>query len=176
MMVAVTAALLAGCGSGSPTPATTQRSGDIAQMAVAYAHCMQQHGVPNFPEPQVHTTPGGGSTGVSQVAPQSVVSSPAFKGAQKACVHLQPGPGSGPGPGGHGPGKQVFLAFARCLRAHGLESFPDPNAQGRITAAMISAAGVDIHGPGFLSTAKGCLGVTHGAITFAQIVAAVRHH
>lgn len=173
MVMAVAAALLAGCGSTAPSGAGQGAKGP-GQEAYAFADCMRQHGVGSFPDPQVTTT--GAQTSIRQVAPQGVVSSPAFKGAQKACAHLQPGPGSGPGHSGGGPGKQVLLAFARCLRAHGLDSFPDPNAQGQITAQMISAAGVDIHAPGFLTTARGCLGVTHGAITFAQLVAVVKHH
>jgi len=49
-------------------------------------------------------------------------------------------------PGGHqAPSKQVFLAFARCLRSHGISDFPDPDAQGQLTLQMISAAGVDLN-------------------------------
>jgi hypothetical protein len=135
---------------------------------------MRRHGVSNFPDPVVSTN--GAQTSIQQVAPQGVVDSPAFKSAQKACASLQPGPGNGGSSTHQGPGKAVLLAFARCLRAHGLPSFPDPNAQGQITSEMISAAGVDLHAPGLLTTAKGCLGVTHGALTMAQLVAAVNHH
>jgi hypothetical protein len=38
---------------------------------------------------------------------------------------------------------------------------------------MVSAAGVDIHSRKFLDAAKVCVGVTGGAITLAQIQAAV---
>jgi hypothetical protein len=167
------AALLAGCGSSSP-PATAQGSqtGGPGKQAFAYAHCMQQHGVPSFPDPVVHTS--GGQTSIKQVAPASVVNAPAFKGAQKACASLQPGPGPGGG-GDQGPGKNALLAFARCLRSQGLTTFPDPNAQGQLTGQMITAAGIDLHSPGVLTAAEKCVGVTHGAITMAMVERAINH-
>jgi hypothetical protein len=130
---------------------------------------MRSHGVPSFPDPQVSTN--GAATSIRQVAPEAAVASPAFKTAQKACARFQPGP-SNSGPDGQGPRKQLLLAFARCLRAHGISDFPDPNAQGRLTLEMVSAAGVDVHGPGFFTAARRCVGVTHGAITMAQVAAA----
>jgi hypothetical protein len=68
------------------------------------------------------------------------------------------------------------LAFASCLRAHGLTTFPDPNPQGQITGEMITAAGIDLHAPGVLTVAKGCIGVTHGAITLAMVERAINRH
>jgi hypothetical protein len=136
---------------------------------------MRAHGVTNFPDPKVSVTPT--QTRIAQVAPQSVVKSPAFKSANKACARLQPGPGGPGGGSGHnGPGKQVLLAFASCLRAHGLTTFPDPNPQGQITGEMITAAGIDLHAPAVLTVAKGCIGVTHGAITLAMVERAINHH
>jgi hypothetical protein len=133
---------------------------------------MREHGVSDFPNPQVTMSANQGS--IKQVAKANIVASPAFKTAKKACAALQPGPGSG-GSSHHGPGKLVLLALARCLRAHGITDFPDPNAQGEMTQQMLNAAGVNVHAPGFFATARGCLGVTHGAITVAQLAAAVHH-
>jgi hypothetical protein len=130
---------------------------------------MRVHGVSDFPDPQVTTTPG--STAIRQVMPASVAAAPGFNTAQRACARLQPGPGRS-GPGGSGPGKQVMLAFARCVRTHGLVDFPDPTAEGRLTLAMISAAGVDVRASNFRTAALACVGVTHGAITPAQVAAA----
>jgi len=149
---------------GPPTMSAAER-----QHALAFARCMRSHGVPSFPDPQVSTS--GGSTAIRQVAPASAVASPAFKEAEKACAGLEPGPSNG-GPDGHGPGKQVLLASARCLRAHSISGFPDPNAQGRLTLAMVSAAGVEVHALAFFTAARRCVGVTHGAISMAQVAAA----
>jgi hypothetical protein len=83
-----------------------------------------------------------------------------------------------PGPGSSGGSDQLankpaFLAFAHCMRAHGVSGFPDPTAQGQITRQMLSAAGVDLHSPVVQRAAFDCVGVTHGAITAADVRAAV---
>lgn len=171
-MVAATLPLAAACG-GSPAPTQGQSSKTPAQQAFAYARCIRAHGVPAFPDPQVVTTPG--SVGIRQAVPAGAGLSPAFTAAQKACRGIMPAPGKGGG-GDHGPGKPVLLAFAHCLRAHGMTGFPDPNADGQLTIEMISAAGVDIHTRSFLSAAKACVGVTHGAITMAQVATAISDH
>lgn len=163
---------LVGCGAQAPNPAASRSvAGTSNDAPFAYARCIRGHGVPSFPDPQVATTPG--STSVRQMVPASVAASPKFKTAQRACRGLMPGPGARPG--GHGPGGAVLLAFARCLRGHGLSGFPDPNRDGRITSQMISAAGIDLHTPIFMSAARACVGVTHGAITPADVAAAAHH-
>jgi hypothetical protein len=174
-VVAIAAAgLIAGCGSGSPSgSANFNHHGpkNPVAAAFAFARCIQRHGVPNFPDPVVHSTAGGGS--ISQAVPGGVGTSPAFSGAMKACRYLAPGPGSS---SHEGPGKLVLLAFAQCLRSHGVSGFPDPNAQGQLTLSMIQSAGVDLHAPSLLTAARRCVGVTHGAITMAQVFAAVNGH
>ncbi len=96
--------------------------------AVAFAHCMRSSGVPNWPDP--------GSSGAfdkSKLTSQELgASSARVQSAQHACQHLLPN-------GGHGPNaaqlqhvKEQGLQFARCVRAHGVPSFPDPASDGRI--------------------------------------------
>jgi hypothetical protein len=51
--------------------------------------------------------------------------------------------------------------------------FPDPTSQRQLTVAMVKAAGVDLHAPAVLTAAKGCIGVSHGAITPADVERAV---
>jgi hypothetical protein len=106
------------------------------------------------------------------MVPASVGNSPKFKTAEKACQGLQPGPNSNSSSGQHGLRGAVLLAFVRCLRSHGLSSFPDPDRNGQLSPQMISAAGIDLRGPAFLSAGRACVGVTHGAITPADVVAA----
>lgn len=162
------ALLAAACGSSPSSPSANQGSNNSPEQApFKYARCMRDHGVPNFPDPQVTTTPGGGGGSVSQAVPAGAANSPKFKAAEKACASLQPAANGGPGP--HGPSTAVLLAFARCLRSHGISSFPDPSAQGRLTIQMIDSAGVDLHAPGFFTAAKACVGVTHGAIPLAAV-------
>jgi hypothetical protein len=82
---------------------------------------MRSHGVPNFPDP--------GAGGGIQINASSGVNprSPAFLAAQRACAGLLPGGG----PLGHHASeadKLKMLAMSRCMRTHGLPSFPDPVA------------------------------------------------
>jgi hypothetical protein len=82
---------------------------------------MRASGVPNFPDPN----PGHGAI-FSTAGIDSA--SPAFKAAQAKCHKLM-------GPGPPGPGSQThpsaqtlakLLRIARCMRAHGVPQFPDP--------------------------------------------------
>lgn len=169
----ITVALLAAaCGSSPSSPGTDQSSRHPAPQAFRYAACIREHGVRDFPDPQVKTTPGGNGVGIRQAVPASVGLSPKFKTAQKACRGIMPAPGTG-AQAHAGPSKEVLLAFARCLRNHRVSDFPDPNAQGQLTLQMMSAAGVDLKAPFFLRAAKSCVGVTHGAITLAEVARAV---
>jgi hypothetical protein len=77
---------------------------------------MRANGVPNFPDP--------GSSGTSFVGPGLNPGSPAFKGAQQACAKYAPGlPGP---PTLTASERRAVLAFAQCMRTHGVPSFPDP--------------------------------------------------
>lgn len=160
--------LLAGCGSKTPTSSGSAASGPGAA-AFAYARCMRGHGVIGFPDPKVSVSPG--RTSVAMVAPASLTHAPHFKTAEHACNGILPGPGARPDH--RGPGGTVLLAFARCLRSHGEANFPDPDRNGQISREMLLAAGINLHTPVFLSAGKACIGVTHGAITAADVRAAM---
>lgn len=161
----------AGCGSAKP-PATITNSGaaqNPADAAYAYARCMRAHGVPDFPDPKVTTTANGGSIRIA--VPASAGNPPAFKSAQRACRGILPAPGNS-SPGERQAHRQVMFAFARCLRSHGLAGFPDPNHDGQLTLQMIGAAGIDVRSSQFVRAGSACVGVTHGAISLAQVRAA----
>jgi hypothetical protein len=80
------------------------------------AQCMRSHGVPSFPDPG----PGGPSVIPNWMNPQA----PAFLTAQKACAKFLSG-GHGQGPASESQ-KLELLNLAKCMRTHGLPSFPDP--------------------------------------------------
>jgi hypothetical protein len=172
---AAVCAAVAGCGSSGPSSTTTHSGGgggpqSAATAAFAYSRCMRTHGVSDFPDPQVTTSPGQTSIRIRAVAKDN--GSPQFKSAQQACQHLLPGPES-ESPAARQAHAQALLAFARCLRSHGLANFPDPNSQGQITREMITAAGINLHAPNVLPAAKACVGVTHGVITGADVARAI---
>ena len=168
-VVAVAAAslLAAGCGGGSPrsrTAATRTQNG-----VVAFARCMRSHGVPNWPDPNT-----SGVFDKSKLQ-QLGVSEPRVHAVSIACGHLLPNGGSGPQETAQQKRTRVAdaLAFARCVRARGFPSFPDPTNQGQLTPQMVTAAGIDLHQPELLRAGLACVPVTHGLLTRAAIERAV---
>jgi hypothetical protein len=174
--VAITGVALlgAGCGGGSPTTTTNSASSvgpkDIASAAYHYASCMRNHGVSNFPDPHVSTS--GRGTSVAMIVPKSVGSSPQWGAAQTACRGILPQPSkSDLAQQAHDQlvHKQDLLAFARCLRDHGVHGFPDPNAQGELTPQVVQSAGVDLTAPSVRTAALACDPSSNGGITRAQV-------
>jgi hypothetical protein len=170
------ALLAAGCGGSSRQPNSGPGGPhDMANKAFEFSACMRNHGVSNFPDPKVSSS-GPGDTAIAMVVPRTFASSPSFRSANQACRSILPGAGN------INPQqvaqqvqrhKQDLLAFARCLRSHGLTNFPDPNSQGRLTLAMLQQAGVDLHAPDVLPAARACLGASNGAVSWADVERAV---
>jgi hypothetical protein len=119
----------AGCGGGSNPPSvasvkttrTTNASSPAASTGaaattsyVAFANCMTSHGVPTTAQPNGGLQISGGDP-----------SSPTFQQAQKACQALMPSGGSSRPPVTAAQ-KRTLLAFAACMRKHGLPAWPDP--------------------------------------------------
>jgi hypothetical protein len=158
--VAAVSLLAAGCGGGSsPTAATTQ-NGLVA--LVAYSHCMRSHGVPNFPDPT-------SSEGIPKN--KIPVGSPQLLPASSACKHLMPASGLGPQETAQQTRTRLAdaLSFARCMRSHGVTSFPDPSARGELSIEMVQAQGIDVHSPAVLQAVQVCLPASHGALTPAKV-------
>ncbi len=80
--------------------------------------------------------------------------------AAAACSEL---PGS---PGGSVT-YQEALAFARCMRAHGVPSFPDPGSNGQF-----SGNGIDKHSPQLQSAAGACQSLLPGRNPAAAVAQA----
>jgi hypothetical protein len=110
---------------------------------------MRSHGISDFPDPT--TLPGGGFAFSTQGGPGSDLSpnNPTFKAADQACRGLLPG------------GQQTQTSsdshistevrWARCLRSHGVPSFPDPNSQGAFDSAKFND-----DSPAFKAASKAC--------------------
>lgn len=87
-----------------------------------YSSCMRAHGVADFPNPVISAN----SVGL-QINP-SIVGSPDFKTAQAACQHLLP---VRPTAQNFTTAQQAdYLKAAQCMRAHGINGFPDPDFSG----------------------------------------------
>jgi hypothetical protein len=175
LLIVAPAVLMVGCGSTGPTTTTSSGSAQTGAKdpgvtaAFEYARCMRSHGVSGFPDPKIVTRPG--SQAVTFRVNHAEVAAPAFKTASKACQSILPAP-SNPSPAQQQARKNGLLAFARCMREKGIAGFPDPSVQGDLGLQRIAAAGIDIHSRKVLDTAKGCAGVSNGAVKPADIEAA----
>ena len=118
-VLAAVALLTAACGGGSPSAAGSSATGQVrVQQALAFAHCMRSHGVPNFPDPD---SSGGIVIRKSLLEP----SFNAPRSARAACVHLLPKYALTLPPAQQEQHQRQQLAFAACMRRHGFPSFPD---------------------------------------------------
>jgi hypothetical protein len=137
-----TAAPAAG-GSGAPSAA------DNAKL-VKFSQCMRSHGVPDFPDPtggRLLLQSKKGSSG--SLHPDS----PQFKAASQACKSLSPA-GLGSGQTVSPQVQAQALKFARCMRSHGVPSFPDPSFTGG--GIRIQAPGTNLSSPAFKRAQQEC--------------------
>jgi hypothetical protein len=164
-VIAAGAALaLGGCGGSSPSTTSTGGGGSNSSAAAGgdssagappnsqsveaaglrFARCMRAHGISNFADP----TNGGELT-----IPPGDKNSPAFKSASNACKSLLPGGAGGAGPTGQKsdmtPAQELQLA--KCIRAHGVPNFPDPNASG-----VIPQSGINPNSPAMKAALQAC--------------------
>lgn len=141
-LIAMLASL--GCAVAVAACGGSGQSGNAASLrtdaGIKFADCMRTHGVSNFPDPSA----GGGIQIPDGVNPKA----PAFQSAQTACLKYLPGGGPGRGHASE-QRKLEMLKLARCMRAHGLPSFPDPTATAPSpAAAQASGLGLAFGSPG----------------------------
>ena len=151
LVVVALALLAAGCGGGTKSPAVaslgTTSSGNTSDNAgsssspapagglpigssmstevgtgaagVRFAACMRSNGVSNYPDPDAQ--------GVITITISSALnpSSPLFQKAHSDCQKLIPA-GRAPSAAQQRQHKAKALAFAACMRAHGVPHYPDP--------------------------------------------------
>ena len=124
---AMLAVIAAGCGSASAGGGNNggNSTATARDKAVKFAECMRSNGVSGFPDPDA-----SGQLTIDAVANGSSIdtNSAAFKQAMSACRDLEP-------PGFTGPKvtlqlRAARLAFAQCVRDHGVPDFPDPTPNG----------------------------------------------
>jgi len=172
------ALLASGCSGSSSTTTSTNSAGGASTengvtQAYKYAACMRDHGASNFPDP--HVSISGGSTQISMMAGGNPKGSPQIQAAQTACRGIMPGPSS-VSPGAQAQQQRARtrdeLSFARCMRKHGINGFPDPPAQGRLSLPMIRAAGIDLTAPQFRTAALACIPASNGILTRAAVLQA----
>jgi hypothetical protein len=138
-----------GVASVSSSPAVGQSSSAVSgkPSTLAYAQCMQSHGVKNFPEPN-----SSGQLTVTQGQSLPDPNSPQFQTAAKACASLHVG---GVAPAQQAEQLQKDIAYAKCMRSHGVPNFPDPDPN---TGDSFGLQGIDVNSSQVKSADKACGG------------------
>jgi hypothetical protein len=170
IIATATLGLLATACSSGPSPAGSAgspNSGGSANStsAVAYAHCIRSHGVPNYPDP-----PGSGQVPKAD-AQQLGISSSQLQAAQRDCQHLYPVASGSLGTSlrqceetGDCPQAIVqpvlnaMRRFSRCMRSHGVPNWPDPttDSEGRPGFNLVPIHGTDWNSPQIQNKVSEC--------------------
>ena len=132
---------------GSSAKPSVRETGELP-----YSRCMRAHGVTNFPDP-------AGSGGIPKLSAQQLgVGTRELQAAQSACALLLPNSG---GPHGLSAAQVQQLAsgmrsFARCMRAQGVPSWPDPSTDSEGSAVFYLEGKIDIRAPQIVSKVRAC--------------------
>src|SRR4051794_14426229 len=150
----VFAAACSSSGAGGPGVATissprsgTASSGLPKASALAYSRCMRTHGIKDFPDPdatggiRLNAHPG------SDIDPKN----PTYQAADTACKSLLPPPQAPPK-----NLKTQNLKYARCMRAHGISDFPDPQPDGTVQVQASPGSDLDPNNPAFKTANSAC--------------------
>ncbi|MFE6838752.1 hypothetical protein ACFVFI_28420 [Streptomyces sp. NPDC057705] len=150
-MAGVTAIMLfaTACGGsggddgGSAAPSASKSAAGDKKSTLAYAKCMRENGVADFPDPNAQ--------GLLDIDGSVDMKSTQAQAADKKCKELLPAVNASP-PAGV---QEASLAYSKCMRANGVPKFPDPNAEGGLDIDG-ATLGVDPQGPVFKAADKTC--------------------
>src|SRR5260370_8486520 len=135
----VIAVLAAACGGGSGSAAgsgsPTASASSAFEQPMASARCVRAHGAPDFPDPD---SDGSFPPGHGDLPPSAV----------QACGHLAAGLKQA-ATAGQQQDYNKELEVARCIRAHGYPTFPDPPPPGNQAQATGGPAGIHLNSPPF---------------------------
>jgi hypothetical protein len=133
--------------SSSPSASATSSGGSARASMLAYARCMRAHGISDFPDPDANGDLSLDSKPGSDLDPNN----PAYKAANSACKSLLPA--RRPMPKG---AKAQNLRYARCMRAHGISDFPDPNPDGGLRIQASPGGDLDPNNPRYKAANDAC--------------------
>jgi hypothetical protein len=154
--VAGVALLAAACGGGShSSPSAGGTAAAKHQKELAYSQCMRSHGEPSFPDPN--------SNGGFAIQGKGAVdlNSGTMGRANQVCRHLLPNGGQA----NTAQQQQIvnqLLKFARCMRTHGVPSFPDPKVSGNGAGLRINNQGINENSPQFKAAQRACQSLMPG--------------
>lgn len=131
--------------SKGPSGSTSRSAGGSA---LAYSQCMRAHGVPAFPDPGPNgelRLQAGPGTGIDP-------NSSTFKAAERACQSLRPTVSAEQ----QHKSYEAELKFSKCMRAHGVTQFPDPQPDGRMQIQAKPGTGLDPQSSLFQAAQRAC--------------------
>jgi len=141
-------ASVSGTASANPSASTTLSPAEEQERALKYAQCMREHGV-DMPDPVIED-------GKIQMRINAKPGTD-LNAAQEACKAYAPS--GGPGGGKMDPQmQQKGLDYAKCMREHGVEKFPDPDPNSGGLRIDGSIAG----DPEFEAAQKACESIMGG--------------
>jgi hypothetical protein len=166
--LAVLSLLAAGCGgSNAPSVASvaTPATSESSTVGVATSHsatpsraelasCLTARGFQAAVGSAANASNSSISIGGVVVIGNADPNSPKFQAAMQACRKYLPG---GPPPlsqAEQAAAARAMVAFASCMRTHGVPSFPDPNSQGLIPLSAMN--GIHPNSPLVLTAFKAC--------------------
>ena len=117
--------------SGSPGASPAASALTPQDAALAFARCMRENGI-DMPDPIVSTDGNGGTKIDQRAGPGSntPASKDTFNKADEACRHfMEAAAPNGKGPAMSAEDQDKVLAFAKCMREHGVD-MPDPDFSG----------------------------------------------
>jgi len=123
---------------------------------LAFSGCMRKHGVASFPDP---TRNADGSYGFAADLGQLRKLVRSSQKALDSCEPLLAESGI-LSSANIGKFRQQMLAYATCMRSHGVADFPDPNANGRFGGQLKSLRNT----PAFQAAVTACRPVLSKAI------------
>ncbi len=126
LVTLVASVALAACGGSTPSRSSAD---SIAKAGLEFAACVRAHGVPDFPDPNASsdgTQTSGGQTDATP-APTLTESAQVVQKAEDECQkYAEAAQGPAVSSGQLAKLKAGALAYAKCVRAHGVPNFPDP--------------------------------------------------
>jgi hypothetical protein len=133
--------------SGCPSSSSGSSAGSGSSLALEFSRCMRSHGVPKFPDLTSVNLVRSGLPKISLSLQQLGVSSSQFQAAQSACRHLLPNGGETT-PSESQQDLNAMRRFARCMRSHGVPSWPDPtNGPAGWGFNLVNVQGFDPNSP-----------------------------
>jgi hypothetical protein len=160
--LALSVLMLTACSSGTAAPpiahlTTSSESSPSPNDALhAAGECLRQHGLPNVPDPVVATDGPAKGKGILDKSALKADADGVVSQAITACSAAIAAANIFTSQGSSSISQEELrgrLALARCIRAHGVPNFPDPNPT---TGDVSPPPGLNKNSPSILAAIQAC--------------------